>query len=225
MDPRLRSAVDASVGWYDDICALHGVGSILVDGIWSALDRPPPLHSDAVVVEPEVTADQVLTRLTERARWGVKDSFAAMDLSDAGLALLFSASWIHREAGRHRGRGVPPGWAAVSDVDELAAWTGQHDTSDVLLPPLLRRAHFRILARYADDRIVAGAVARLGSGTVDVSNVYVVPGHRLDWAELAEVVGAYFPDRPLVGYERGEALAAALDGGFAPIGELRVWIR
>jgi hypothetical protein len=225
MDPRLRSAIDASVGWYDDLCALHGVGSILVDGIWSALDTPPPLHSDAVVVEPEVTADRVLTRLADRARCGVKDSFASMDLSDAGLALLFSASWIHRAAGRHPGRGVPPGWVTVSAVDELATWTGQHDTSAVLLPHLLRRAHFRILARYADDRIVAGAVARLGSGTVDVSNVYVLPGHRLDWAELAEVVGAYLPDRPLVGYERGDALAAALDGGFTPIGELRVWVR
>jgi hypothetical protein len=225
MDPRLRSAIDASVGWYDDICALHGVGSILVDGIWSALDTPPPLHSDAVVVEPEVSADRVLTRLTDRARCGVKDSFATMDLSGGDMEVLFSATWIHREAGRYRQRDVPAGWVAVSDPDELAEWTGQHDTRGVLLPPLLRRAHFRILARYIDDRIVAGAVARLGSGTVDVSNVYVTPGYRLDWAELAEVVGAYFPGRQVVGYEREDALAAALDGGFAVVGELRVWVR
>jgi hypothetical protein len=90
------------------------------------------------------------------------------------------------------------------------------ETRDVLLPPLLRRAHFRILA---------GAVARLGGGAVDVSNVYAVPGHRVDWAELAEVVGAFFPGRQLVGYEHGDALAAALDGGFASVGELRVWVR
>jgi hypothetical protein len=52
MDRRLRSAVDASVGWYEDLCTLHGVGSMLADRVWSALDPPPPLHSDAVVVEP-----------------------------------------------------------------------------------------------------------------------------------------------------------------------------
>jgi hypothetical protein len=225
MDPRLRSAVDASVGWYDDLCALHGVGSILVDGIWSALDKPPPLHSDAVVVEPEVTADRVLARLDGRAHGGVKDSFATMDLSSEGMELLFSATWLHHEAGSDRRRSAPPGWVTVTGVDELAMWTGQHDTSEVLLPPLLRRAHFRILAKYVDDRIVAGAVARLGSGTVDVSNVYVVPGHDLDWAELTQVVGASFPGRPLVGYERGDALSAALDGGFVPVGELRVWVR
>jgi hypothetical protein len=225
MDPRLRSAVDASVGWYDDLCALHGVGSILVDGLWSALGTPPPLHSDAVVVEPDVTADRVLARLDGRANCGVKDSFATMDLSVEGMELLFSATWIHREAQSNRGRRVPAGWVAVTGADQLSEWTGQHDTGGVLLPPLLQCAHFRILARYVDDRIVTGAVARLGSGAVDVSNVYAVPGHRVDWTELAEVVGAFFPGRPLVGYERGEALAAALDGGFSPLGELRVWFR
>jgi hypothetical protein len=225
MDPRLRSAVDASVGWYDDLCALHGVGSILVDGLWSALDTPPPLHSDAVVVEPGVTADRVLARLDGRDRCGVKDSFATMDLAGLGMELLFSATWIHREPAPDRRPGAPAGWVPVTGADELSAWTGQHDTREVLLPPLLRRAHFRILARYVDDHIVAGAIARLGSGTVDVSNVYAVPGHRVDWAELAEVVGAFFPGRQLVGYERGDALAAALDGGFVPLGELRVWVR
>jgi hypothetical protein len=47
----------------------------------------------------------------------------------------------------------------------------------------------------------------------------------MDWAELSEVIAAAFPGRPLVGYERGDALTAALDGGFVPIGELGVWLR
>jgi hypothetical protein len=224
MDPRLRTAIDASVGWYDDLCALHGVGSVLVDGLWSALDPPPPLHSDAVAVEPGVTADLVLARLDGRVHCGVKDSFATMPLDGAGMELLFSATWIHRAPAPARS-GPPPGWVTVTGAEELSEWTGHHDTREVLLPPLLRRAHFRILARYADDRLVAGAVARLGSGAVDVSNVWAVPGHRVDWAELAEAVDAYFPGRQLVGYERGDALAAALDGGFAALGELRVWVR
>jgi hypothetical protein len=178
-----------------------------------------------VVVEPQVTADQVLTRLDGRVRCGVKDSFATMRLSGEGMELLFSATWFHRAAAPDRRPGPPAGWVTVTGIDELSEWTGHHDTRDVLLPPLLRRAHFRILARYVDDRLVAGAVARLGSGAVDVSNVWAVPGYRVDWAELAEAVGAYFPGRPLVGYERGDALAAALEGGFAALDELRVWVR
>jgi hypothetical protein len=197
---------------------------MLADGIWSALDTPPPLHSDVVVVEPGASADRVLARLDGRVRRGVKDSFANMDLSGEGMDLLFAATWVHRKSQQSPPRTRPPGWTAVTSAGELAEWTGHHDTGDVLLPPLLHRAHFRILAKRADGRIVAGAVARLGSGTVDVSNVYTVPGQHLDWAELADVVDASFPGRPLVGYERGDALSAALDGGFDPVGQLRVWV-
>jgi len=218
---RLRSAVDASIGWYEDLFTLHGVGSILAGGLFSASGPPPPLHSDAVVVEPQVTAESVLARLDGRPHGGVKDSFATMDLSGEGMDLLFAATWIHREPARR----PAAGWTAVTGVGELAEWTAQHDTAEVLLPPLLDRAHFRILAKRVDGRIVAGAVARLGSGIVDVSNAYAVPGHDLDWAELAGAIGGHFPDRPLVGYERGDALAAARDGGFVPVGDLRVWVR
>jgi hypothetical protein len=222
MDIRLRSAVDASIGWYEDLFTLHGVGSVLAEGVFSASGPPPPLHSDAVVVEPAATADRVLARLDGRPHGGLKDSFATMDLSGEGMDLLFAATWIYRDAAQ---RPTTTGWTVVTSVDELAEWTAQHDTAEVLLPPLLDRAHFRILAKRDGGRIVAGAVARLGSGIVDVSNTYAVAGHDLDWAELAEVIGGHFPGRPLVGYERGDALAAAREGGFVPVGDLRVWVR
>lgn len=198
---------------------------MLVDALWSALDAPPPLHSDAVVVEPAVTAGQVLLRLDGRVRGGVKDSFATMDLSSDGMKLLFSATWLYREGGQGHRRDAHSEWTAVTRPEELTEWTSRHDTRDVLLPALLQRAHFRIMAKYVDGEIVAGAVARLGSGVVDVSNGYAVPGHHLDRAQLAEAIGVYFPGRSLVGYERGDALDAALDGGFVPTGELRVCVR
>jgi hypothetical protein len=223
MDPRLRTAVDANVGWYGDLFLLHGVPAVMHDGLWSAVGPPPPLHSDAVVVEPGVTASDVLTRLEGRARAGFKDSFAAIDASAHGMDLLFEATWIHRDAPDPRP--APASWSIVRTADALAAWTSQHDTAEVLLPGLLDRGPFRILAKRASGQIVAGAVARLGTGAVDVSNVYAVPGHAVDWAELTAAVGAEFPGRPLVGYERGDDLAGALAGGFQPVGDLRVWVR
>ena len=63
--------------------------------------------------------------------------------------------------------------------------------------------------------------APLGSGVVDLSNVH---GEALDWSELVATVARAFPDRPLVGYERGDDLSAALDSGFAAVGPLRVWV-
>ena len=224
MDPRLRTAVDASVGWYEDLFALHGVASTLRDGLWSALGPPPPLHSDALVVEPRVNASEVVARLEGHEHAGFKDSFATIDAAPHGFDLLFEATWIHRTA-PDAVSGSAPSWSTVTTIEELAEWTGHHDTTAVLLPGILERAHFRILAKRVDGEIVAGAVARLASGAVDVSNVYAVPGHAVHWAELSTVVATHFPGRPLVGYERGDDLAAALDGGFRAVGDQRVWVR
>ena len=221
MDTRPRRAVDASIGWYEDIFALHGIGSVLEDGLWSSVAPPPPLHSDAVTVEPTVRAEQVLDRLHGRTRAGVKDSFSTLDLKAAGMNVLFSATWIHRDAAVAR----PTPWRVVCGVKGLAAWNAGWDTAEVLLPALLDRAHIRVLERLDGGEVTAGAIARLGSGVADVANVHGIDGHAVDWAELAAAVAAQFPDRPVVGYEGDTDLEAAVSGGFEPVGELRVWVR
>lgn len=224
MDARVRCAVDASIGWYEDVCATHGIGSLLVDGLWSSLEPAPPLHSDAVVVEPAVGADQVVERLREREHGGVKDSFATLNLSGHGYDGLFRATWLHRRATGSTGA-QPAGWSVVSTVVELVEWNASHDTTGVLLPALLRRGHLKVLAKRAGGRLVAGAVARLGSGVVELSNVWASPRQELNWDELVVVVSRLFPGRPVTGYERGDALRRAVDAGFDPVGELRVWVR
>jgi len=48
---------------------------------------------------------------------------------------------------------------------------------------------------------------------------------RLVWGEVAAVVGQLFPSLPVVGYEHGADLDAALAAGFTNLGPLRVWLR
>jgi hypothetical protein len=193
------------------------------DGLWSSQTAPPPLHSDAVVVEPHVTADDIASRLHGRASAGLKDSFASLDMARHGMRLLFAASWMYRPPAASSP--APEAWSVVQSPSGLAEWTALHDTTDVLLPGLLQRAHFRIAARRVDGEIVAGAVLRLGTGVVDVSNVYSTPGHSVDWDELAALAGHHFPGRSLVGYERGAALGSAVHAGFVSCGELNVFVR
>lgn len=224
MDPRLRRAVDASIGWYEDLFALHGIGTAMVDGVWRSAGPPPPLHSDVVTVEPMATLDAVSDALAGRPAWAFKDSFASIRPAGASVDLLFEATWIHlaAPAGAARARRTP--WRRIASVEELARWNAGWDTAAVLLPDLLERAHFAILGRFDAGEITAGAVARLGSGTVDLSNVHGTGQAVVDWEELVDVVTVEFPARDLVGYERGDDLEAANGAGFASVGPLRVWI-
>jgi hypothetical protein len=82
-------------------------------------------------------------------------------------------------AGRVSEGRVDPIRASLRLLHELNVTTAQllvGGPTGVLLPGILKRAHFKILARYVDQQIVAGAVARLGNGVVEVSNVFAVPG-------------------------------------------------
>ena len=75
-------------------------------------------------------------------------------------------------------------------------------------------------------RVVAGAVLSTGSAAVGLSNVFT---DNLDatgsWAGCLALVNALLPGIPVVGYETGAPLIAALANGFESPGALRVWLR
>lgn len=220
----LRAAVDASLSWYDALCALHGVPCGIEDDVWCAYAPPPPLHSTAKTVEPGARPDRALAAITGEG--SIADSFGAFDLSGEGYRLLFEAQWIFRPApdSAFGSRLLAPGWSTVRTESELGAWTDRHDTAAVLLPALLQRSAFRLIARRDDHGYGAGAVLHLGTGVVDVSNVWST-SEGLDWTELVSAAAALFPGRALVGYERGDALDQATTAGFTALGPQRVWIR
>jgi hypothetical protein len=200
----------------------RGSSPTWVDGLWWSREAAPRLHSDAVVVEPTVRVETVAGRLADRGQCAVKDSFATVDLSPYGFRVLFTAMWLyHRPASPRSNAGAPTSWSVVTARSELEEWNRQHDTADVLPG----RARFRVLAKRTGPHIVVGAVARLGCGVVDISNVFAIPGEQVDWAGLRDVVHIVFPNRSLVGYESGDRLRAATSAGFTPVGQLQVWQR
>src|SRR3712207_266058 len=95
VDPRLRMAVDESACWYDELCALHGIGCGIQAGLWSSVGPPPPLHSAAKSVEPTVTAEQALRSVSPQDHCSIADSFGTLEL-ESEMDLLISARWMHR---------------------------------------------------------------------------------------------------------------------------------
>ncbi|WP_409234613.1 hypothetical protein [Streptomyces sp. PA5.6] len=234
--PPLTAAVRNNAAWCDAVCRSHGVGGTVEGGVWASALRTPPLYPDAVTLSPTATPDDVLPRIDLSSPGAsVKDSFGTLDLSAAGFEVLFEAQWIHRPAPEP----APPragGWEPVVGAERLlaweAAWSGDGESEGLFRPALLDDGAV-FLAPAGTDPVTAaphpfpaGAIAYPGAGAIGVSNLFAADDD-LDaaWRSCLEAADRLWPGVPVVGYEHGDDLAAALRHGFEPVGPLRVWLR
>jgi hypothetical protein len=229
-----RAAARNNAEWCDAVCRAHGLPGEFGDGAWSSARRTPPLYPDAVTLTADVSARDVVSRIDLAAPGcSVKDSFALLDLEPWGFEVLFEAQWIHRPAGMAPS-GTPSSvhWEPVKDADGLPAWekawSGGDEPAGLFRPELLSGAGTTFLAGHMDGRIVAGAVASPGDSVLGISNLFATDempgGEESAWACCLTQAARFWPDLPVVGYESGESLDAAVGQGFTPVGPLRVWL-
>lgn len=226
-----------NAGWCDAVGRAHGLPGEFHPALWLNRAAMPPYYPNAVTLTPDETAAQ-LTAIgglaATQPALAVKDSFATLDLRPLGFDVLFEATWLWREADAPLPAGRALDWSAVAGADGLAyweaAWAGRDappaGAERIFRPPLLAEPGVTFLAGTRGGRIVAVAVANQTGAVVGLSNVFTPDGDAAAvYAEAVAFAGRLFPGRALVGYERGDDLAAALRAGFAPVGLLRVWAR
>ncbi|GGK55943.1 hypothetical protein GCM10010094_15480 [Streptomyces flaveus] len=217
--------------WCAAMSRSHGLAGEFEAEAWAAQVRTPLYYPDAVTLVSGTDPAALVARIdTTTPGASVKDSFADLDLSEAGFQVLFEAEWIHRPAG------VPPAtspdlaWDVAGDPDTLRAWALAWDdgdgNADLFRPELLADpATFVLAGHSADGRVVAGAVATRSDQVVGVSNVFALDGGPdAAWPVVLGAVHRLFPTLPVVGYEHGDDLAVAVRHGFEPVGPLRIWL-
>ncbi len=103
MDDRVRRAARNNAELCDAVARSQGVVGAFADDAWTAPQRTPPLHPDAVTLAPGADARSVLARIDDSDGASVKDSFADLDLTRFGYRVLFDAEWIQRASAASRG--------------------------------------------------------------------------------------------------------------------------
>ncbi|MFB9390945.1 hypothetical protein ACFPM3_01255 [Streptomyces coeruleoprunus] len=211
--------------WCAAMCRAHGLApGTFTDRAWTSADRTPPYYPDAVSLAPDAGPDDVLTGVDTTPGCSVKDSFATLDLTDHGFTVLFDAQWIHRPAGLPVSRPTP--WQPVRTPAALADWEAawsDGEPMDLFRPGLLDTPGTYVLAGHdADGAVTGGAVVTHAAGAVGVSNLFGPPDEA--WPAVLAFAAERWPGTPVVGYEHGDDLAAALRHGFAPAGPLRIWL-
>ncbi|MFD7614349.1 hypothetical protein [Streptomyces sp. NPDC059828] len=233
----IADAARNNAEWCDAMCRAHGISGVFGERAWTSEFRTPPLYPDAVTLSPGAAAQDVLDGI-DRAAPGcsVKDSFGRLDLSSDGFEVIIEARWIHRPA--TLATPVAPAgvvWRPVRTTSGLAQWAaawagGDGDMAGIFRPELLTDRATTVLAGTTEAaeggrRTVAGAVVSRSASVLGVSNLFAVDGD-LDraWAGCLAAVARLWPGMPVVGWEAGESLDAAMGQGCLPGQELRVWL-
>ncbi|MEU6578870.1 hypothetical protein [Streptomyces sp. NPDC046805] len=208
----------------------HGLVSEFGLEAWAAPARTPRYYPDAVTLVPGVDPAVLAARIDTTAPGAsVKDSFADLDLTAAGFQVLVEAQWIHRPASAPA-IASDLAWDVADTPDTLRAWALAWDDgdghADLFQPELLDDpATFVLAARSASGRVVAGAVASRSDQVVGISNAFASDGGPdATWPVVLKAVHRLFPSLPVVGYEHGDHLAAAIRHGFEAVGPLRIWL-
>ena len=232
MNTDVITAARNNAEWCDIVCRTHGIIGAFHTHMWTSRLRTPSHYPDAVTLDADATGENVL-EIVDSATPGcsIKDSFACLNLLPAGFRILFEGDWILRAPEQPvSASGGDIRWRRVRDARVLpaweAAWSGGEVATELFRPALLDHPAVVVLGGYVRDRLVAGAILNRSGAAVGVSNLFTTLGDHGDaWHGCVAAVARAFPVLPIVGYESGDALAAAHTNGFTSIGRLRVWIK
>lgn len=229
LDPRAIMAARNNADLYVEMFRTHGLAFKCEAFGVVAHDTPLPFYADITISEPEQRelALRVLRRLHQngRKRAVIKDSFCEIGPDAADLEPVFHAEWIWNAS---QAATVPYDWRRVDDVDSLASWQAAWNSGqtpapfDVFPPAFLERSKVFAFARYASGAVTGGCIVNLSQDCVGLSNVFATTSHQTDFAGAMLCAHSLAPDKPLVGYERGEDLIAARAAGFETVGSLQV---
>jgi hypothetical protein len=226
-DALLHAAVINNARWCDAVCRSHGYPGEFGGRLWISAGHALPFYPNAITLSPDVTATEATASQDPFRPFAIKDSFARLDLAPHGLTPLFDATWI---AVPTPAGGDEPSWDVVTDPGDLvrweAAWAGGGDVTGLFQPALLGDPDCVVLACRQDGTQVGGAIAFTAGGVTGISNVFKSGSAEGPlWPSAVRAAAALRPGLPVVGYERGEDLAAARQAGFTVLGPLRVWAR
>jgi len=228
----IQAAARNNAEWCAAMSRSHGLAGEFRAQAWAAPARTPLYYPDAVTLVPGADPAVLAARIDTTAPGAsVKDSFADLDLKEAGFQVLFEAQWIHRPASAPTPAPAPDlAWDVAGDPDTLRAWALAWDdgdgNADLFRPELLDDpATFVLAGQSPDGRVIAGAVASRSDQVLGISNVFALDGGpAAAWPIVLDAAHWLFPTLPVVGYEHGEALAVAVQHGFEPVGPLRIWL-
>lgn len=238
----LAQAARNNAEWCNAISSVHAGPGTFEPSFWIKRGDVPPYTSNVVTLAGAEATDSQLMAIRSlrdggaKLPFSIKDAFNCLELASLGFTKLFEATWIvsHGDAPLPTEPAERVHWSLVTHSAELAswerAWRGSaanealRDENRVFPDRLLEvpELHFMLGSLHGVPAACA-ALNRTGV-VVGLSNVF---SSRRDVGPLypgaLRIARQLYPGVPVVGYARGEALAAAKRAGNTELRGLTVW--
>ena len=192
----------------------------------------PHLLPNLITLSPDARVQAAIRVLNDRMGpgWGIKDSFACLDLEQKGFQVVLAGSWYGREGSAQSAAGLPAvspsGASVVTSASELSQWLaawdgGESDGVPMFPPSLLEEEAIAFIHRIEDGTSVAGLVANLSDEVVGISNLF---GDGAALGACIDQAQGFADGRAVVGYGAPDEFEVLQPFGFSRLGPVRVWI-
>ena len=241
---REEQAAQNNAAWCDAVCRAHGNCGEFSESVWHNRRVSPKFYPNLVTLSGDegLKSKQIgmirdLARIIPSEGWGLKDSFASLNLKADGFSILFEAVWLWRGVSAKQTTFSTQGkrWQRIASESDLVFWEealrriesldNMKREGRVFLPNLLTEPGVLLLGAYDDSGLIGGVVANSAFGVIGITNVFSLL-HPLEsfWMSCVAELSRRFPCMPFVTYQRCENAVLVKASGFGSTGPLKVWV-
>lgn len=224
----LQAAIEDNIAWCSAICASHRSVEQNSQSTWVNLTASPSYYPNIITRRPDATSEviQLVTKIRQNGisgSWGIKDSFADLDLAALGFSMAIEGQWFADEPSS-RQELAADAWEIARRPEDLSlwekAWSG--NTEDRIFKDSLLadpRIRFWLLRRQGE--IAAGCISFESVGAMGLSNWFSRRQESAFDLGIMPAIAGSATQKPIVFWAADDETAIP---GFKPLGRLRVWM-
>ena len=228
----VRLCAEAAAAWHASWLKALGLRSERRDGVWRALDRPPPIYWTAITLTPAVSEAALIA-----ARGTICDSWSELDLARFGFEEQVREPWFARPTGELTLEPDPseleivhvstPALVAEFEAVSLCGFGVREAVPPGSIHPasVLADPRMTMLSGWVDGRPVSAAMSYRTDTAVGIFGVTTVEASRGRGYASALTRRLLDPALPAVLSPSSEAENLYRRLGFAQVGELRQWAK
>jgi hypothetical protein len=225
----LQQAVANNAEWCRIIARCHGLSSYESQHAWYCREEMPPFYPNLVTLNkaPEIPNEVAVLESALPSGWGLKDSFAALDLAPYRFHVLSTAEWYVRQPAEWPQPPTTAGAVRTAETEKdlsawMDAWAETPPGSSIFTSQLLEEDLVKFLYIEQEGTPVAGLAMNLSDQVVGISNAF---GHPRDVFACIRHCAQTHSSKGIVGYGGGAELRGLARSGFKSLGRLRIWVK